>query len=465
MTATTSLNKAHESKINLEQVWTSYRKVLHENESRSDLYGSLALAMDYSIHTCGAASFPTSLEPFGQSSLQTDEYRIEGEKEYAARFKAFLSQCEFDYELLDSFLQKYKGLFFVRADKWSSGWDPINKSVPQICFLETFSPGISNKLYEFVKNDHLVKNLTVIDPYLDDRVYKPNPRFRAILLARIGFRYFLENYWPCSHFAEKKCRLCQESFMPQTSTDWIGNCHPDYCSFCLYLAFRSGGTLGTSAANLDILKVLGMTESELRLQLEASIRGFVEFAGFIPPSAFSTKRLLGLAIQEMEASQADECLMWLGILPRVRDVKRFYPSWAHFLDKAGLLTSIPQKGLGGYRSVATDGHLCLSMPERTICEYLYQARIDHEKEPFYPQLGGFSNTAMRADWLIGETYVEFAGMMGVKSYKEKMLKKVDMAANLGLDLIVVEPKDLDQLPRIFEKFKPSFMESQSGAGG
>jgi hypothetical protein len=201
--------------------------------------------------------------------------------------------------------------------------------------------------------------------------------------------------------------------------------------------------------------VLGTTESEFRLQLEASMRGFVEFAGFIPSSVFSTKLRSGLAIQEMEPSEADKCLMWLGILPRVRDVKRFYPSWGHFLDKAGLLTSIPIKGRGGYRSVATDGHLCLSIPERTICEYLYQARIDHEKEPFYPQIGGFSNTAMRADWLIGETYVEFAGMMGVKAYEEKILKKVEMAADLGLDLIVVEPKDINRLPRIFERFKPS----------
>jgi hypothetical protein len=58
----------------------------------------------------------------------------------------------------------------------------------------------------------------------------------------------------------------------------------------------------------------------------------------------------------------------------------------------------------------------------------------------------------RADWLIDDTYVEFAGMMGIKEYEGKMKKKITFAKTNGLKLIVITPKDIDNLEEIFKEF-------------
>jgi hypothetical protein len=57
--------------------------------------------------------------------------------------------------------------------------------------------------------------------------------------------------------------------------------------------------------------------------------------------------------------------------------------------------------------------------------------------------------------LIQDTYVEFAGMMGVKEYELKMKKKVTFAKANGLKLIVITPKDVDNLEKIFSEFVKS----------
>ena len=59
---------------------------------------------------------------------------------------------------------------------------------------------------------------------------------------------------------------------------------------------------------------------------------------------------------------------------------------------------------------------------------------------------------MRADWLVDGVYVEAAGMMGRDAYFEKMRKKRAPADLAGIELIVVEPNQVNKLEQGFARW-------------
>jgi hypothetical protein len=49
---------------------------------------------------------------------------------------------------------------------------------------------------------------------------------------------------------------------------------------------------------------------------------------------------------------------------------------------------------------------------------------------------------MRADWRVGETLVEYAGLMDEPEYAAKMETKQEIAAEFGFPLLLVLPQDI-----------------------
>jgi hypothetical protein len=220
----------------------------------------------------------------------------------------------------------------------------------------------------------------------------------------------------------------------------------------LQLSFHSGHgcwEIGNEKINYQ---TLGLKQSEIQHNFITSLKGFVDYAGFIPTSSFTARKLRTTGLEDMSANDSNLFMKWWAVLPRPFFIKEHFKSWSHLLNDADLLTSPISKGKGGYKSIASDGHLCLSIPERTICEFLTKFKIVHEKEPFYPKILDNHLGDSRADWLIDDTYVEFAGMMGIKEYESKMKKKITFAKANGLKLIVITPKDVDNLEKIFSEF-------------
>jgi hypothetical protein len=89
------------------------------------------------------------------------------------------------------------------------------------------------------------------------------------------------------------------------------------------------------------------------------------------------------------------------------------------------------------------------MGEREICEYLNARGVPHDREPVYGELaeGEISAAfgAMRGDFLVGQTVIEYAGMSGNADYDEKMDLKIALCASFGVDLIVIYPNELGDL--------------------
>ncbi|RLG33706.1 hypothetical protein DRN97_04375 [Methanosarcinales archaeon] len=95
---------------------------------------------------------------------------------------------------------------------------------------------------------------------------------------------------------------------------------------------------------------------------------------------------------------------------------------------------------------ADDGHLVRSSLERMVDNYLFHNKIPHIYNPQIP----FSN--YRADFLVGNQYIEIWGMIGNKEYDERMQDKLKHYQEYGLPLIQIFPEDIPHnLDRIFAK--------------
>ena len=126
-------------------------------------------------------------------------------------------------------------------------------------------------------------------------------------------------------------------------------------------------------------------------------------------------------------------------------LERFGP-WLDCLEHAGVLKDGYLKTARGIQCLSNDGHLCLSLGEKEIDDWLYYRNIPHEKEiryPYDPELN--PNELQRCDWKIGEIYVEYAGMMSDYEYSMRMKDKKLLSKIHNLRLVVLYPDDLGRL--------------------
>ncbi|WP_433393045.1 hypothetical protein [Micromonospora sp. KLBMP9576] len=172
----------------------------------------------------------------------------------------------------------------------------------------------------------------------------------------------------------------------------------------------------------------------------------IEFSG--PPSKEQLSR-----ITLTDPDLADEAMLCRFLIPRTTSLTarpgRRQRTWTDWLKIAGLLAdaSRPARGI---LSVAADGHLCRSMFERHIDDFLHHHGIAHELEPHYPRHHLLNATGLRADWLLSDgTYVEALGMLEQDAYAAKAQRKIELANLCDIRLVTVRPQDLNRLPEIF----------------
>jgi hypothetical protein len=119
-----------------------------------------------------------------------------------------------------------------------------------------------------------------------------------------------------------------------------------------------------------------------------------------------------------------------------------FDSWLRALVLAGILEDGTQRMARGTRCVASDGHECLSLSEKTVDDWLSWHGILHEKEPCYPYDPELNPAGMRADWEAKGTLIEYAGMMDEPEYAAKMKTKKKLCVKFNLPLIILEPEDV-----------------------
>jgi hypothetical protein len=221
--------------------------------------------------------------------------------------------------------------------------------------------------------------------------------------------------------ATKSCLLCDNSFiedsLPMPLMERLGAYNLDYCAPCLSnIVFQNSGN--SKLKKTEMIQFI----TELTAALE-----------HIPPQNFG-ERMDDLI--SMTKEKRTDVLKVLTKKPTYNCVKKKFGSWLKALIESGILIDGTRETSRGTHTFALDGHLCLSLGEKTIDDYLHRNAIPHEREVYYP------DTNYRADFVVGGVFIEYFGLAGNADYDTKILVKKRLCELHKIKLIEIYPKDL-----------------------
>src|SRR4030067_2445197 len=236
----------------------------------------------------------------------------------------------------------------------------------------------------------------------------------------------------------KTCPLCKEIFvensLPVPLVKRLGIDQLDFCAPCLKDTVLQG-TGSNSLSKEEVLSYLRDLSSTLQ---QVPNQGYGE----------GIEDLYNLNYQERLA-----VLQFLRNKPTVRHVKELFGSWLNALVEAGVLEDGTRRMSRGTQSIGKDGHVCFSLGEKTIDEFLYSHGVPHEKEPHYP------DGKLRGDFTVNGIFIEYFGLQGNPEYDVKTKQKQHICRKYGIMLISIYPNDLISRKKLERKLLGGLYES------
>lgn len=228
----------------------------------------------------------------------------------------------------------------------------------------------------------------------------------------------------------KVCPLCGEKFvedsLPGPLTKRLGMNHLDFCSPCL---------------RDTLLNNIG-DNSLTREEIISYMQKLTEIIYIIPTKDFGKK------IEDLRNLTYDQRVKLLTLFkrkPSLQRVESLFGSWLNALVVAEILEDSVRQTPRGIQTLARDGHVCFSLGEKTIDDFLFDHNIKHKKEPRYPE-GNY-----RADFLVGKVFIEYFGFAGNPDYDTKTREKISICNKHGISMIEIYPKDLIGLESLSKK--------------
>jgi hypothetical protein len=304
-----------------------------------------------------------------------------------------------------------------------SFWNTHCEEIVKDAILEDGIKQITSYLYDIDAVGFLKKKLPGSD----------NMYWKYVLRAFVDSKYTVK--FPLSS-KMMVCNGCGHEFR-EYSIGWYTSQHVNgniqFCQFCydgiIWHEYRSTNikmAMQSDSAMLDNLNKLYKSLERIPT---------LEFMKNVPlrlPSRPTQKQIsIGITLLEMPSPELY--------------VERF-GSWLRSLELAGVLEGGYRKTSRGIQVIAKDGHICLSLGEKVVDDWLSARGVLHEKEPKYPFHPEFNpRKFLRADWKVKDTLVEYAGMMKDYEYSLKMKKKKSLADEANIDVIILTEEDLDDL--------------------
>jgi len=221
----------------------------------------------------------------------------------------------------------------------------------------------------------------------------------------------------------KQCVLCGNSFRVIDLPDWIYYGSNGYKSCCFQCK---------------------IVEKPKKSDLAKLIPEFIDCCGFIPSSNINpinysfTSRL-------SEVNWPRSILAYAKI-GGIDHVKKKFNTWFEALVKTKALPNGVLVTKRGIRCMAKDGHECHSLDEQRIDNWLFANKLSHEREPYYPIHSNLNPKGnRRADWKVGDTFIEYFGLVGDMNYEKKMDEKILLATHSKLKLVSILPSDIEKL--------------------
>jgi hypothetical protein len=181
-------------------------------------------------------------------------------------------------------------------------------------------------------------------------------------------------------------------------------------------------------------------------ELKRRVRDFVEACGFVPPPGWHFFIRTYRFINRIEPSRRAEALRAYVAMGGPSHVMSQFGGALEAYIECDVLPEGVLLTQRGYRCIAKDGDVCGSLDERQIDDFLHDHGIPHKREPLYPPHPELNpNGRQRADWLVGEIFIEYFGLAGDAAYDLKTENKVKLARQAGITLIGLYPDDLRRL--------------------
>ncbi len=116
--------------------------------------------------------------------------------------------------------------------------------------------------------------------------------------------------------------------------------------------------------------------------------------------------------------------------------RRVFGTWNRAISEAGFETN-PE--MFTHKYTARDGHICDSLTEKIIDDWMYKRKIPHQRGIYYPNQKRF-----KTDFLVKDKYwIEFLGLKGVlKRYDDLYKQKLEVAKINKIKIIELYPQDL-----------------------
>ena len=236
--------------------------------------------------------------------------------------------------------------------------------------------------------------------------------------------------WYYEHSEYRECKICCNEFRVIDLPNWMyhGSNGIDNCCF-----------------QCEIV------DEPTKEQLLNLIPQFIKSCGFIPNSEASP--LNYSFSSRLNNEKWIEAIKQFGKMGTINHVKKHFGSWFLGLKESGSLPNGVLVTSRGIKCLADDGHQCLSLDEQFIDNWLYSNGIEHEREPHYPKHSILNPYGRRrADWKIGDYFVEYFGLAGNPSYDRKTLEKTKLALAENIKLITILPNQINELDKIFKPF-------------
>jgi len=389
---------------------------------------------DFAIHTCGRKTYP--------EGLIVNNYYMNHWTFSTELSEAQNKLIRDSYKLLNIDL-----VMFKEAERQAKGmWiEFIGESRRR---QKISSPNLTGQIGDIM--GILASNFSeILETISSDKVMKKiegyDPQERRGVISDKLLEIFVEENYKCVHFEETACVLCGSTFYPQSQHEWVGLVPPIYCGICLEMGM---------SASTDFFRKLGFNSEERIANFTTGIQIYADYFGFIPSVSNQKRTVLSqLFVSGIDIEELNFAMKVSSLLPWKDTVSDLFGSWAHLLENSGLL-SARQRGRGGHQSIASDGHHCLSLGERAICEFLTKNGIVHDKEPMYPHHEVLNpNGLLRGDFLVNGMIIEFAGMMSNSEYAERMAEKQKIAKAHKIGWMKLEASSLNDLSAMLEKIQ------------
>jgi len=187
-----------------------------------------------------------------------------------------------------------------------------------------------------------------------------------------------------------------------------------------------------------------IVETPKKADVAKLLRAFVDACGFIPKAdaypinyAFTSR---------LSPDRWPGAMLAYGKMGGTQRVLGTYDeSWFRALAESGSLPDgmVTARGI---RCIAEDGHMCYSLDEQRLDNWLYAHGLPHRREPFYPFHPTLNPTGKRrADWSVRDTFIEYFGLVGDPKYDKKIDDKVLLASHFKINLVAIYPSQLQNL--------------------